>query len=64
MKAPTRSKVIERANEDPLIAAILTWWRMGEITWEQAMMIVVLELVEQYEILQKELKRKHETIRK
>lgn len=47
MKVPTRQEVIERSESCPLLCEVLRRWGKGKLTWNQAMMVTVVELDEQ-----------------
>lgn len=60
MSVPERKDILELGITSPILHNVLMYWQQGALTWEQTMMLAVLELDIQCNALQEELRRKHE----
>ncbi len=63
MSIPTRQTILELSEMSPALHNAITYWRAGAITWEQAMMLAVMELDLLSKHYQIELELHNETIR-
>ncbi len=57
---PTPNNILEIARVDPVVSHCVELWKHGKVTWEQAMMIAVLEMAQKHKFLEEQLVTEYE----